>query len=217
MGSSAGASVAGHGLDPQRGLRHSVRMTRLTLKGLLVLVLLAGCAAQNSPNAIMDRVDANRDEYETWPIEIKEAVLSGRAVRGMTTKMVLVARGKPAEVVDHGNGDETWIYRNGGSSALGSGILSGTTVTIGGGGSGYPGNGYPGNGYPGSGYPGGGYPGGGYPGGGYPGSGYPSSGVGIYVPPIVLSGGGGGGNESVDDDEIVFKQGIVTHGDSPGG
>ena len=202
MGSSAGASVAGHGLDPQRGLRHSVRMTRLTLKGLLVLVLLAGCAAQNSPNAIMDRVDANRDEYETWPIEIKEAVLSGRAVRGMTTKMVLVARGKPAEIVDHGNGDETWIYRNGGSSALGSGILSGTTVTIGGGGSGYPGNGYPGSGYP---------------GGGYPGSGYPSSGVGIYVPPIVLSGGGGGGNESVDDDEIVFKQGIVTHGDSPGG
>ena len=177
-------------------------MTRLTLKGLLVLVLLAGCAAQNSPNAIMDRVDANRDEYETWPIEIKEAVLSGRAVRGMTTKMVLVARGKPAEVVDHGNGDETWIYRNGGSSALGSGILSGTTVTIGGGGYGYPGNGYPGSGYPGS---------------GYPGSGYPSSGVGIYVPPIVLSGGGGGGNESVDDDEIVFKQGIVTHGDSPGG
>ena len=129
-----------------------------------------------------------------------------------TQVLVLVARGKPAEVVDHGNGDETWIYRNGGSSALGSGILSGTTVTIGGGGSGYPGNGYPGSGYPGN-----GYPGSGYPGGGYPGSGYPSSGVGIYVPPIVLSGGGGGGNESVDDDEIVFKQGIVTHGDSPGG
>ena len=202
MGSSAGASVGGHGLDPQRGLRHADRMTRHALKGLFVLVLLAGCASQNSPNDIMDRVDASRDEYETWPIEVKEAVLSGRTLRGMTTKMVLLARGKPAEVVDHGNGDETWIYHNGGSSSMGLGIPRGTTVTIGGGGSGYPGSGYPSSGYP---------------GGGYPGSGYPSSGVGIYVPPIVLSGGGSEAIESVDHDEIVFKQGLVTRGDSPSG
>ena len=162
------------------------------------LGLFAGCASPSSPNAIMDRVDATRNEDETWPCEIKEAVLSGQVLRGMDPTMVLVARGKPAERIDRGNGDEVWVYRvRGENSSGGSSILPrGSQITLGGGSPSYPGAAYP-------------YP---YPGSGYPGAGYPSSGSGIYIPPIVL--GGGGGNEvPEDEEEIVFHNGRVTHGD----
>lgn len=166
------------------------------------LGLFAGCASPSSPNAIMDRVDANRNEYETWPFEIKEAVLSGQVLRGMDPTMVLVARGKPAERIDRGNGDEVWVYRvRSTDSSSGSSILPrGSQISLGGSPT------YPGGTYPGASYP---YP---YPGSGYPGAGYPGGGSGIYIPPIVL--GGGGGNEvPEEEEEIVFHNGRVTHGD----
>ncbi len=158
------------------------------------LGLLAGCGSPSSPNAIMDRVDANRDEYESWPFAIKEAVLSGQVLRGMDPTMVLVARGKPAERVDRGNGDEVWVYRVRGENSSGSSLLPrGSQISLGGGSPSYPGNPYP------------------YPGAGYPGSGYPGGGSGVYIPPIVL---GGGGNEMPEEEEeIVFHNGRVTHGD----
>ena len=165
---------------------------------LLLLVgglsLLAGCGSPSSPNAIMDRVDANRDEYESWPFAIKEAVLSGQVLRGMGPTMVLVARGKPAERVDRGNGDEVWVYRVRGENSSGSSLLPrGSQISLGGGSPSYPGSPYP------------------YPGAGYPGSGYPGGGSGVYIPPIVL---GGGGNEMPEEEEeIVFHNGHVTHGD----
>lgn len=151
------------------------------------LSLLAGCESPTSPNAIMDRVDANRDVYESWPIEIKDAVLSGQVLRGMTPDMVYVARGNPSERIDRGNGDEIWVYRIGGGGGGGGGILPrGTTVSVGTGGSG---------GYPGS----------------YPGT-YPGSGSGVYMPPIVL-GGGSSAPEPVIEEQVVFRNGRVTHGD----
>jgi hypothetical protein len=98
--------------------------------------LLFGCAAPNSPDAIMDRVDANRDVYETWPLPIKEAVLDARVIKGMDPDMVRVAIGKPDEEIDRGNGDVVWVYRRGGSSssvspAYGGG--GGGAIAIGGG------------------------------------------------------------------------------------
>jgi hypothetical protein len=171
------------------------------------LGLLAGCTSPSSPDAIMDRIDAHRSEYENWPFEIKDAVLSGQVMRGMDTTMVFVVRGSPAERIDRGNGDEVWVYRVRGESSSGGGggslLPRGTSITLGGG---YPGGGYPGGGYPGGGYPGGGYPGGSYPGGGYPG------GSGISLPPIVL-GGGGTASEPDNEEEIVFHNGRVSHGD----
>lgn len=161
-----------------------------------LLSLLVGCASATSPDAIMDRVDANRAEYETWPLNIKEAVLDGRVIRGMTPSMVLVARGKPSEVVDRGGGDEVWVYRKGGSGGGSGGMLRGTSISIGTG----TGGGYPG-GYPGSGYPGGSYPGGGYPG------------TGISTGPIPL--GGSQSYEPVEEHEIVFRDGLVVRGDGP--
>lgn len=169
--------------------------------------LLAGCASPSSPNAIMDRIDANRAEYEEWPLEIKEAVLDGRVVKGMTPSMVIVARGKPHEVVDRGGGDEVWVYRVGGGGGGTPGLLRGTQISVSSGGSGgYP-SGYPGS-YPGGGYPGGSYPGGGYPGGNYPGS-YPG-GASVSVPPIILGGGGSAIGPEPQEDEIVFRGGRVT-------
>lgn len=175
---------------------HCPRPVRLLLLGG-VLGLLAGCASPSSPNAIMDRVDANRNEYESWPFSIKEAVLSGQVLRGMDPTMVLVARGKPAERVDRGNGDEIWVYRVRGDSSSGGSILPhGTSVSIGGGSPNYPGSTYPGSSYP-------------YPGSSYP---YPS-GSGVYIPPIVLGGGGSSNSEPVDEEQIVFHNGHVSSGD----
>ncbi len=165
-------------------------LTSLLLAG--GLAWLAGCTNPTSPNAIMDRVDANRDVYESWPIDVKDAVLSGQVLRGMTPDMVYVARGNPSERVDRGNGDEIWVYRIRGSGGGGGGSIlpRGTTVSVGTGGSAaYPGS------YPGT----------------YPGT-YPSTGTGVYVPPIVLGGGGGSAEPDLEE-QIVFRNGKVTHGD----
>lgn len=87
----------------------------------------------------MDRVDANRDVYETWPLEIKEAVLDARVIKGMDPDMVRVAIGKPDEEIDRGNGDIVWVYRRGTSGSSlpphygGMGGMGGGTIAIGGG------------------------------------------------------------------------------------
>jgi hypothetical protein len=81
---------------------------------LLAAGVAAGCS---SPQ--MGRIDQNRDIYETWPIETRQAVLDGKVEPGMTTDMVRVAWGKPTEVVTRAGApnsgdDEIWIYRTGG-------------------------------------------------------------------------------------------------------
>jgi len=178
----------------------------------------------------MRRIDKNRDIYETWPIETRQAVLDGKAEPGMTPEMVRVALGEPTEInrrsndPNDPNDEEVWIYRTGG-------ITNDPMM-----GAGYP-SGYPG-GYPGS------YPGG--MGGGYPGT-YPSGGgivlapgrgggVGI-IPPSVgvgigggggigIGGGGGGGiggmgapmpvtRTPVEEREVVFRNGVVLRADPP--
>jgi len=186
-------------------------MSRPRFLRLLLLAgwlgLLAGCANPTSPNAIMDRIDAHRDEYESWPFPIKDAVMSGQVLKGMDATMVIVARGNPAERIDRGNGDEIWVYHvrsedpsSSGGGGGGSLLPHGTTISVGGGNPIYSGPSYPGGSYPGSSYPGSIYP--------------SSSGVGIGLPPIVLGGGGGGGSESTEDEEqVVFRNGLVTIGD----
>jgi hypothetical protein len=151
----------------------------------------------------MDRIDAHRDEYETWPFPVKDAVMSGQVLKGMDPTMVYVARGNPAERIDRGNGDEIWVYKvksedpsSGGGGSL---LPHGTTISVGGGSPIYSGSSYPGSIYPGS---------------TYPGSIYPSSGIGLSLPPLVLGGGGGGGSETNEDEEqVVFRNGHVTLGD----
>ncbi len=77
--------------------------------GLLAVLWLGGCASGQ-----MNRIDANRDIYETWPLETRQAVLDGKVEPGMNPDMVTVAWGKPTEVQSNGAGDEVWVYKRGG-------------------------------------------------------------------------------------------------------
>ena len=83
--------------------------------GFSVVFLLAlgfsGCASSQ-----MNRIDRNRDIYETWPIETRQAVLDGKVEPGMNPDMVRVAWGEPSEIVTQSaNGDEIWVYKKGGN------------------------------------------------------------------------------------------------------
>ncbi|MES2695663.1 MAG: hypothetical protein V4773_19470 [Verrucomicrobiota bacterium] len=85
--------------------------------GARVLLLLAvaavsgGCASSQ-----MNRIDRNRDIYEQWPLETRQAVLDGKVEAGMTPDMVRVAWGEPSEVVTQSKtGDEIWVFKRGGN------------------------------------------------------------------------------------------------------
>ena len=187
--------------------------------GIVAAIFLGGCASGQ-----MSRIDSNRDIYESWPIETKQAVLDGKVEPGMLPEMVKVAWGTPSEVVASpggGPGDEIWVYRKGGEDPSMMG-------------------------YPGASYPGGGYPSGGYPGSGYPsGIGGPSIGIstGRGGTGIITGGGGGigiGGGTGIsggiggigigggglsgpmrsrpsaeDVKEVVFRSGVVFRADLP--
>ncbi len=97
----------------------------------LAIVAFAGGCFSSSP---VSRIDANRDRYETWPIEVKEAVLAGEARKGMTKEQVEVAMGKPSQVIYRGasDADEVWVYRKGsGLGGVGSGLLNNSGLTVG--------------------------------------------------------------------------------------
>jgi hypothetical protein len=87
-------------------------------------LLLAACST--TP---ISRVNANRALYESWPIEIREAVLDGRAERGMTPEMVRVAKGNPSRIEQRSGSkgqEEVWVYQTGSN-------MGGTQLSIGGG------------------------------------------------------------------------------------
>ncbi|MSU25011.1 MAG: hypothetical protein EXS32_14485 [Opitutus sp.] len=178
--------------------------------GIFAAIFLGGCSSSQ-----IGRIDSNRDIYESWPIETRQAVLDGKVEQGMTPDMVQMAIGKPTEKVASpgATGEEIWIYRKGGvdDSMMG---------------------------YPGS------YPSASYPGGGYPGSGYPSSsgntigittgrgGTGIITGGGLGIGGGMGGlggmggsgpmvmgppmrRTPAEEREVVFRDGVVFRADQP--
>jgi hypothetical protein len=95
----------------------------ITLGGMIAL-LLSACST--SP---VSRIDSNRAAYESWPLEVQEAVLNGRVKKGMTPDQVEMALGRPTEVVPKSTTDETWIYRRGGGA--GSSILNNSNISLG--------------------------------------------------------------------------------------
>lgn len=103
------------------------------LCALGVVVSAGGCASSQ-----MSRIDRNRDIYETWPIEVRQAVLDGKVEPGMNTDMVRVAWGSPSEVTTSPAGDEIWVYSKGGDP--GSVYYPGGSVGMGGSGVGMGGS-----------------------------------------------------------------------------
>jgi len=169
------------------------RKVTLSCALLLTVVLIGGCA---SPQ--FNRIDSNRELYESWPLEVREAVLDGRAEKGMNPDMVRMALGKPTEIVGgSSSAEEIWIYRTGGDDFD-------PTMT-------YPGS------YPST------YPGGiGINSGGVVLS--PSVGIGTGVGPVTIGTGGGGGgvmtpmpmpSAPVVEREVVFRDGVVYRADNP--
>src|SRR4030095_16670930 len=94
-------------LPRTRSVYHSSTMQRsqsLSAAGLFalaVVVFAGGCASGQ-----MSRIDRNRDIYESWPLEVKQAVLDGKVEPGMNSDMVRVAWGEPTEVTTSQAGDE---------------------------------------------------------------------------------------------------------------
>jgi hypothetical protein len=97
--------------------------------GARVLVALAVLALAACSSSTVSRIDTNRAAYESWPLEVQEAVLNGTVKKGMTPDQVEMALGRPTQVISRSANDEVWIYRRGGSS--GSSILNNSNVTLG--------------------------------------------------------------------------------------
>lgn len=76
-------------------------------------VLVAGCGTPSS----MSRIEANRSTYESWPVEMQQAVLDGRVEEGMTAEMVQMALGRPTSMGYRGT-QEVWVYQSGGGLNL---------------------------------------------------------------------------------------------------
>lgn len=183
----------------------------ITLACLAALLLGGGCASSQ-----MSRIDRNRDIYETWPLEVRQAVLDGKVEPGMNVEMVKVAWGEPSQITTSPAGDEIWVYSKGGDP--GSVYYPGSSV----GGASYPGGSAGSIGYPGN------------TGIGIGGTGIGMGGTGIGISTgrggtaigttggIGIGGGMGGiGGPIVtratppDIREVVFRGGIVTRADKP--
>lgn len=163
----------------------------------VTLLLAGGMGGCSSPQ--FNRIEGNREDYESWPLDVRQAVLDGRVEPGMTPQMVEVAWGQPSEVLARANGpheDEIWVYRttSGGDYIYPSPPLGG--------------------GYPGS-----------YP-GGYPTGGIGRSGVGVGVGTGGVSVGTGGNGAMMPtpvmvrppvttEREVVFRDGVVIRADKP--
>ena len=156
---------------------------------MLAVGWLGGCS---SPQ--FSRIESSRELYESWPLEVKQAVLDGKVEPGMTGEMVVVSWGQPSEVLSRSNGpheDEIWIYRttSGGDYIYPSGPMT-------------------------SGYPSGGI------GRSNPGIGV---GVGAGGVSIGTGGGGGGISAApvmvrppvTTEREVVFRDGVVIRADNP--
>lgn len=78
--------------------------------GVAAGMALSGCASSSSP---AHRVDKYRGDYESWPLETRQAVLDGKVELDMSPAMVRVALGEPGEVVERtvgGRKEVVWIY-----------------------------------------------------------------------------------------------------------
>jgi hypothetical protein len=190
----------------------SIAMNRVSpvFLALVTVGLVSGCGS-----AQINRIDKYREVYETWPIEVRQAVLDGKVEPGMTPEMVVVAWGEPTEKVNRSNSatdEEIWVYRKGGSDGM---------MMPAGGGM-YPGASYPGGMGVGMGGPGIGISTGRGGTGIYTGGGIGMGGTVMGSPSVGMGGMGGMGAPVImtpptpaEEKEVVFRQGVVYRADAP--
>ena len=80
----------------------------------------------------MSRIDSNRAVYESWPIDVQDAVHNGRAIPGMTPEQVEMALGKPTSIESRAGKDgpeDIWVYKK--SSAQLPAILENASIGVG--------------------------------------------------------------------------------------
>jgi hypothetical protein len=170
--------------------KHHVVLATLMVAGLLA----GGCG---SPQ--INRIDRDRAVYESWPLEIQQAVLDGKVEIGMTPAMVVMSWGQPTEKLPSptaGN-EEIWIWRKGGSDGMVTPLPAGPMIGMGGsmGGVGIS---------TGS-------------GGTVLGT---NTGIGLGGGGITMGGGMGGGAiitppTPIEEKEVVFRDGVVYRADAP--
>ncbi|MCX6956551.1 MAG: hypothetical protein NTV51_30845, partial [Verrucomicrobia bacterium] len=83
---------------------------RARLASVILGAVLAGCASSSTQTR---RIDRYRSDYESWPLETRQAVLDGKVELDMTPTMVRVALGEPGEIVQRmvaGRPETVWIY-----------------------------------------------------------------------------------------------------------
>jgi len=200
-------------------------MVGVTMRGysrvmgaLLAAGLVAGCGASSQ----MKRIDSNREVYESWPLDVRQAVLDGKAEPGMTPDMVRMALGEPTEVVTrsgptNSGTDEIWIYRTGGSDGTPPMIVGGPPGSMGGMGGGMGGVSVG----LGSGRPTIGLGGGPVIGIGNGGIGMGTNGIGMGNGGIGMGGAGSGilvpgaPPTPAQEREVVFRNGVVYTADPP--
>ena len=87
----------------------AVRSAWIGPVGLVLVWGMAGCASTSPAH----RIAARRAIYESWPLEIRQAVLDGTVEIDMNAEMVRIALGEPGEIVNRtvgGRNEVVWIY-----------------------------------------------------------------------------------------------------------
>ena len=124
-----------------RLMKHGHSIGVVWLCTLAATVLTVGCSSSQ-----MSRIDRNRSIYDSWPLEVRQAVLDGKVEPGMDADMVRVSWGEPTQISATPAGDEIWIYAKGGDPGSviypgGSAGMGGSTIGMGGSGIGVGGSG----------------------------------------------------------------------------
>ena len=82
--------------------------------GLALALLFTGCAVTRTV-----RIQQDRAVYDSWPVEMQRAVSDGKIVPGMSSEMVRVAWGMPAQSSsDPSNTYLFWMYTVGDKPAV---------------------------------------------------------------------------------------------------
>lgn len=120
------------------------RMRQLIRPVLVIVAAAAFLAACRGPT-LTQRIERDRDAFESWPAEVQDAVSQGRVEVGFTPEQVRMAWGEPDHVAMEVSAEEEterWVYEKsspsigigigGGNFGRGGGVGGSVGTTVGG-------------------------------------------------------------------------------------